>query len=168
MPDVHSHAILVVEDHDGLREATCFLLEAEGFVATAARSGYEALQMFANGYRPCLALLDVHMPGMDGWEVARRLAADPTTAAVPLVMLSGDAQVVRAYQRHEVGMLGKPVDPAELLATLSERACCPPQSSETSASALHAVLRADTDRSTSTCALMEPSGGGSTKRLPGS
>jgi CheY-like chemotaxis protein len=69
-----SAAILVVDDHDGFRAFARMLLEMAGFTVAEAASGTEATQA-ALAIRPCLVLLDVQLPDFDGFEVARRLAA---------------------------------------------------------------------------------------------
>ena len=66
-------AILVVDDHDGFRAFARMMLELDGFTVAEAASGAEATQA-ARAFRPCLVLLDIQLPDLDGFEVARRLA----------------------------------------------------------------------------------------------
>jgi CheY-like chemotaxis protein len=84
----------------------------------AATSGEKALQMCGAGPLPDLVLLDVVMPGMDGYEVCRRLKGEARTAGVPVIFVTGNAD---ESERARAGSLGaadflvKPIDPAEVL-----------------------------------------------------
>ena len=79
-----SATVLIVDDHAGFRSSAKALLEAEGYtVVGEAANGASALRE-ARRLRPELVLLDVHLPDMDGFEVARRLAVDGDGAAVIL------------------------------------------------------------------------------------
>jgi class 3 adenylate cyclase len=109
--------ILVVDDEP----VNIRLLEArlvpEGYEVCAAGSGKEALTLLAD--RPVdLILLDLRMPEMDGFEVCRRIRADPATAFLPVVMItaSGNEQKLQAIEAGVDDFLPKPFDPAELLA----------------------------------------------------
>jgi class 3 adenylate cyclase len=109
--------ILVVDDEP----VNIRLLEArlvpEGYELCSAGSGKEALTLLAD--RPVdLILLDLRMPEMDGFEVCRRIRADPATAFLPVVMItaSGNEQKLQAIEAGVDDFLPKPFDPAELLA----------------------------------------------------
>ena len=123
MPE-HHHAILVVDDDDDIREALVTLLEVEGYETKAAGLGVDALTMIVLGYRPCLILLDVRMPEMDGWDVWTELQEHPNVADIPVIVLSGDAAVVLAHHEGVAGMLAKPVDRDELIAAIAKHARC--------------------------------------------
>ena len=89
-----SATVLIVDDHAGFRSLARALLEAEGYIVLGeAASGTSALEE-AHRLRPELVLLDVHLPDMDGFEVARRLAADGDGAAIVLTS-SRDASEYR-------------------------------------------------------------------------
>jgi class 3 adenylate cyclase/DNA-binding CsgD family transcriptional regulator len=109
--------ILVVDD----TPANVKLLEAvllpRGYEVLSAGSGEEALDMVAKE-RPDLVLLDLLMPGMNGHEVCRRLRGDPTTAALPVVMVtaSGSGEKLQALESGADDFVAKPFDQAELLA----------------------------------------------------
>jgi len=79
--------ILVVEDETGIARMVQVLLEARGFSTIVTHSGSEALQRMAD-HPVDLVLLDVMMPGMDGYEVCRRLKADERWRHLPVVMLT--------------------------------------------------------------------------------
>jgi adenylate cyclase len=109
--------ILVVDDlaqNVRLLEA---VLSAKGFKVTTAASGQEALDVLGKE-RPDLVLLDILMPGMDGYDVCRRIREDPGTAFVPVIMItaSGDEQKIRAIECGADDFVSKPFDQAELLA----------------------------------------------------
>jgi CheY-like chemotaxis protein len=78
-----SAAILIVDDHDGFRAFARAMLEAAGFTVAEAVSGAEATAT-ARRIHPSLVLLDIQLPDFDGFEVARRLAADDHSAVVVL------------------------------------------------------------------------------------
>src|SRR5688572_2437788 len=60
------HALLIVDDDESIRGFLCELLSTEGYSVKAARNGHEALTFLQGGFRPCLILLDLNMPVMDG------------------------------------------------------------------------------------------------------
>jgi CheY-like chemotaxis protein len=112
---------LIVEDDDDQRESLVDLLQAEGYRAAGVPNGQEALEELRQGPPPCLILLDLMMPVMNGWEFREQQRLDPALAAIPVAVVTG----VRG-SRDQVAALGavhyfqKPVDPAALLATVSE------------------------------------------------
>jgi CheY-like chemotaxis protein len=82
--------ILVVDDYQDAREMYSEYLQFSGFRVAEARNGNEAVaQAFA--LKPDLILMDLSLPGMDGWEATRRLKADVTTSHIPIVALTGHA-----------------------------------------------------------------------------
>ena len=85
-----SPLILVVDDYDDAREMYTEYLQFCGFRVAEARSGTEALEQ-AFTLRPDLILMDLSLPGMDGWEATRQLKADDRTKQIPVVALTGHA-----------------------------------------------------------------------------
>lgn len=79
--------ILVIEDDADIRNLLHFNLEKEGFTAIEAGDGVTGLAM-AREQKPSLVLLDLMLPGMDGFEVCRRLGSSPDTAEIPVLMLT--------------------------------------------------------------------------------
>ena len=79
--------ILIVEDEESLLKLESILLTSKGYRVTAVSDGTAALKSVA-GDRPDLVLLDIMMPGIDGFEVCRRIKSDPLTASIPIVMLT--------------------------------------------------------------------------------
>jgi CheY-like chemotaxis protein len=108
--------VLVVDDEASSREPLVFMLQGEGYRTATASNGRAALASIAR-QAPDLVLLDVTMPGMDGYELATLLKANPTTASIPIVMVTGftgrAARVVGLNAGAE-DILSKPVDAAEL------------------------------------------------------
>jgi signal transduction histidine kinase len=111
--------ILVVDDELKAQTLLRTLLEAEGYRVLCAGNGPDALASAAQ--RPDVILLDIMMPGMDGYEVCTRLRADPALAAVPVIMLTAlddRASKLRGLQCGADDFLGKPFDSAELRARM--------------------------------------------------
>lgn len=93
-----------------------FNLVAAGMDVRQAANGREALESIRDDV-PDLVLLDVMMPEVDGWEVARQLQADPRTRELPIVFLTARAELAdrrRAADLGAVGYVSKPFDPLEL------------------------------------------------------
>jgi two-component system cell cycle response regulator DivK len=90
MTEQHQPLILVVDDYQDAREMYAEYLQFSGFRVAEARNGNEAVdQAFA--LKPDLILMDLSLPGMDGWEATRRLKADDRTKHIPIVALTGHA-----------------------------------------------------------------------------
>ena len=85
--DVHRDVVLVIDDDPAQRELMTRFLGREGFGALTASDGYAGLQL-ARALRPRAILLDVTMPGLDGWSVLSALKADPVLAEIPVVMVT--------------------------------------------------------------------------------
>lgn len=112
--------ILIVEDDLESLKLIGLMLQSRGYQIVAAQNGLQALSKVATEF-PDLVILDVMMPGMDGYEVARRLRADPNTAAIPIIMLTARGQVTDKVTGFEAGAdeyLVKPVHPAELVSRI--------------------------------------------------
>ena len=108
--------ILVVDDDQVIQQLLKVNLELEGYAVEVASDGQEALALFAN-FEPDLVLLDIMMPKLDGWEVARRLAG-ATGGPVPIVLLSARAQESDVQKGTELGVAAyvtTPFDPIQLL-----------------------------------------------------
>jgi signal transduction histidine kinase/DNA-binding response OmpR family regulator len=122
---VGTGTILVVDDDASARDLLARKLEREGFTAVQAASGEEGLRL-ARETEPAAILLDVVMPGLDGWGVLRALKADPDLAPIPVVMFSGAVQRSLADGLGAVAFLRKPIDRGELLAALRTSPDAPP------------------------------------------
>jgi adenylate cyclase len=109
--------VLVVDDLPQNVRLMDAVLSPLGFTVVSAMSGEEALDLLA-GELPDIVLLDIMMPGMDGYETCRRIRANPATSFIPVVMVtaSGDAEKVRAIEVGADDFVTKPLNKAELLA----------------------------------------------------
>jgi excisionase family DNA binding protein len=108
--------VLVVDDDARLREFLRVSLEASGYSVSEAESGEQAFAAIADE-PPALVLLDVVMPGVDGWQLLRRL--EERHGSIPVIMFSGqvdEASARAAAEGGARGFIGKPFDPQELLA----------------------------------------------------
>ena len=110
--------ILAADDDADIRELVAFRLERSGYTVLQAADGEEALAL-ALEHTPDLAVLDVMMPKMDGFEVVRRLRAEEATKRMPIIMLTARAQDSDVEEGFESGAddyLRKPFSPQELRA----------------------------------------------------
>jgi len=110
--------VLVVEDEPDIRNLIVHHLARDGFRCRAVGSGADALAR-VKAVAPDLVILDLMLPGMDGLEVCRRLRAEPTTAGVPIIMLTAKADEVDRVVGLEMGAddyVVKPFSPKELVA----------------------------------------------------
>jgi adenylate cyclase len=109
--------ILVVDDLPQNVKLLDAVLSPRGFTVLSAGSGEDALELLS-GQVPDLVLLDILMPGLDGYETCRRIRSNPLTSFLPVVMItaSGNEQKVRAIEAGADDFITKPFDQAELLA----------------------------------------------------
>ena len=129
------HRILIVEDEPDIADLVAFNLSREGYGTILARDGIQATDLaFKEG--PDLILLDLMLPGRDGFSVFKELRRDARTAATPVIMLTAKAQTADRIQGLEAGAddyLTKPFSPKELLLRVKSvlrRAAAPPGASE--------------------------------------
>lgn len=101
--------ILIVEDDADIRETLQHLLEASGYHAAPASNGRVALDLIETEGRPCLILLDLMMPVMDGWAFLTALDQNDALADVPIVIVSAYTDKVASLERAQQ-ILKKPVD----------------------------------------------------------
>lgn len=114
--------VLVVDDEAPIRLLCRVNLEAEGMEVLEASDGIEGVEA-ARTRRPDVILLDVMMPGMDGWQVAERLVEDESTTHIPLIFLTARAELRDRAKGLELGgvdYITKPFNPVEL-ASVVER-----------------------------------------------
>ncbi|WP_296250255.1 response regulator [uncultured Stenotrophomonas sp.] len=107
--------ILTVEDDPAFARILVDLIRRKGHRALAAADGESGLEL-ARRYRPTGILLDVMLPGMDGWSVLQHLKHDPVTAAIPVHFISAVDEAARGVALGAVGYLTKPVDRKALVA----------------------------------------------------
>jgi CheY-like chemotaxis protein len=116
-----SRTLLLVEDDPSVRESLSDLLQMEGYQVVEARHGGEALEALRAGLHPCVILLDLMMPIMNGWEFRAAQSGDPEIAAIPVIVLSATRNLREALPPvRPAAFLSKPVEYDTLLATLRE------------------------------------------------
>jgi len=118
------HEILIVEDDESIREILKELLEVEGFRVATAEHGREGLQRLQEMGSPCLILLDLMMPVMNGWEFldVLRSQREHALATVPVAVVSAAADLANIERQYHCRVLQKPVDIARLV-TLARQHC---------------------------------------------
>lgn len=109
--------ILIIEDNEQNLYLATFLLEKNGYGIVAARSGPEGIEL-AKKTRPALILLDIQLPGMDGFAVLEELRKDPAFDSVPIIAvtshaMAGDRERILAAGCN--GYIEKPIDPDTFL-----------------------------------------------------
>jgi CheY-like chemotaxis protein len=100
--------ILVVDDDDGVRRLLRLLLSTSGYETATATNGIDALEQMRRQL-PCLVLLDMNMPMMDGFEFRRQQLADAHLAPVPVVCLTGHYEPEQVTMQLSVDCLSKPL-----------------------------------------------------------
>ena len=115
--------VLIVEDDTDLRQALSQILSDEGYRVDGAEHGLHALEQLRDGVRPCLILLDLTMPVMNGWQFRDMQRQDPELATIPVVVISAGANL--SEQIAPLGIqdyIRKPIQLGQLLATV-QRYC---------------------------------------------
>src|SRR3954470_12764252 len=121
-------AIVVVEDDDDVRTAVQEILQEEGYVTVGAANGKEALEVLRSSRaRPCMILLDLMMPVMDGWEFLMRIDQEADLHLIPVAIMSAHPSIRRAFDRgfqaHDGStrlLLPKPLNVLRLLSTVHD------------------------------------------------
>ena len=117
-------SVMVIEDEADLRDAMTEVLEDTGYRVVAVADGQEALAFLKNaGFRPCMILLDLMMPVMDGWTFRRHQMEDPGLADIPVVVVTAAGLPEPALAGTEV--VSKPLQLDELIDVVAAR--CPPR-----------------------------------------
>jgi pilus assembly protein CpaE len=115
-----STQILVVDDTDLILKMVSAILVKDGYEVITARNGFEALEVVKTT-PPALAILDVMMPDMDGYTLCARLRQNPTTAKIPIIILTALSDVenkIKAFDSGADDFLAKPFEPQELRARI--------------------------------------------------
>lgn len=114
--------VLIVDDEPNILIPLEFLIREEGYQVTKARNGEEALQVAA-AVIPDIIVLDVMMPGIDGFEVARQLRQNPLFSSTSIIFLTAKGTPNDRFRGYESGgeiYLTKPFDNQELVDTINE------------------------------------------------
>jgi CheY-like chemotaxis protein len=113
----NGETVLIVEDDEDSRYVYGIVLEERGFSVVMARSGDEGLRL-ARETRPGAILMDVSIPGIDGWTVTERLKGDPETTRIPVIIITAHAfpeDLARSKQVGCDGFLTKPCEPRRVV-----------------------------------------------------
>ena len=117
-----SKRILVIEDEPNILKLVKFILESEGYQVIEAYVGTEGIEK-ARSMMPDLIVLDVMMPNMDGFEVAKRLTTEEETKHIPILMLSSKAQFedkMKGIDSGATDYITKPFEKEDLLEKVKE------------------------------------------------
>lgn len=109
--------VLVIEDDPATLRLIGYSLQHEGYQVLTASNGLEGMRKVQDE-KPDLIVLDVMLPGIDGFEICHRLRSEPATAQLPILMLSAKAQEIDRDTGLKVGAndyLAKPADPLEIV-----------------------------------------------------
>ncbi|HEV2704438.1 MAG TPA: response regulator [Pyrinomonadaceae bacterium] len=109
--------LLIADDYDDTRELLCLILQTEGYTVRQARDGREFLEA-ARNETPDLALIDLSMPTVDGWDALRELRADERTRSIPCIAVTAFAADLDRQRALDAGFdayLSKPFRAKELI-----------------------------------------------------
>ncbi len=118
--------ILIIEDDTNLLQFATWVLELEGYYALQAQDGNEGLRL-ARESQVVLVLLDLRLPGLDGWSVLKEIKSSPELAALPVIVFSASAgalQLKRALRMGATDYLTKPISAPDLAEAVN-RICRP-------------------------------------------
>jgi CheY-like chemotaxis protein len=120
--EIKCRSILIVEDEEGIRETLKDIIELEGYNVFTAVNGEEGLRVLHKMERPCLVLLDLLMPVMNGMEFLSAKGHDDMIAQIPVCIVSGVAD--KPDMKGAVGFVKKPID-LEILLRFIKDYCHP-------------------------------------------
>ena len=112
MTHSHCESILVIEDDQSIRIAIQHALELEGYIVLAAADGKEGLEILRSADRPCLILLDLMMPIMNGWQFLEELRNDQESmiATLPVIITSAAGRAADSAVQMAQGYIKKPIN----------------------------------------------------------
>jgi CheY-like chemotaxis protein len=108
--------VLLAEDHEDTRRVYGLILRHYGYQVEEAANGVDAIEL-ARAWHPNLVLMDIGLPGLDGWQASRILKSDPESTSIPLIAFSArvDSAADLAGRPTFDGFILKPVSPLELV-----------------------------------------------------
>lgn len=125
---VSEDQVLIIDDDDDIRQTVADALALEHLVVHSARNGQEGLDLIRAGLRPCLILLDMMMPVMDGWRFAQALAGDAEVGSLRVCIFSATGiRPTQAVPANVVAVLRKPVRLDTLLDLVRKNGCRSPR-----------------------------------------
>ena len=114
--------VLVIEDDAGVRDFASRVLKLEGYHVLQAKNGETGLKLVKEG-QPALVLLDLRLPGRDGWAVVEEMRAEPELSAIPVIVFSASVEVSQREKALSVGVADYLVKPLSA-STLRESVAC--------------------------------------------
>jgi CheY-like chemotaxis protein len=120
---MRDHSVLIVEDDEEALAMMSQFLQLEGFATVIARNGREALQVLRTGGPPCVILLDLMMPVMDGWQFRRAQREDAVLAGIPVIVVSAAGNRNEVATLDPVEYIPKPIDFERLLDSVQQYCC---------------------------------------------
>lgn len=113
----HKGVVFVADDDDAVRDSAQDILEDEGYLVLGARNGTEALSRMRGISGPAVALIDLVMPGMDGWDLIDAMRADVDLKRIPIIVISGQGrEPIKGTDR----VMRKPYKATELVGAVRE------------------------------------------------
>jgi CheY-like chemotaxis protein len=112
--------VLVVDDNEGIRESLIDVLDIEGYVVVTAEHGAEALAKLRNGVRPCVILLDLMMPVMNGADFRHAQRQDAQLAQIPVVLISADGDLIAKAAELQLPFIAKPMKIDRVFAAVAQ------------------------------------------------
>jgi len=109
--------VLIIDDEDELNEIVTMRLTKAGYEVVSATDGSSGIEK-VKSFGPDIVLLDINMPGMDGWEVCEKLRADPATKDVSIVVLTATRNFQKAKDMNVQRVVLKPFNYDEILSIL--------------------------------------------------
>ena len=117
--------ILVIDDDEGMRVPLCRVLELDGHRTVGAANGREALQMLLGGLDPCIIIMDLMMPEVDGFAFRKTQLENPRLAGIPTIVLTASMLTVGTNAHSANAVVAKPVTVGRVLALVD--AYCRPR-----------------------------------------
>jgi CheY-like chemotaxis protein len=115
--EVFMSTILIVEDDQDIRDILELTLKVEGYEVLTAINGAEAFKVLSDSPMPCLILLDLMMPVMDGWTFAQKIENDPSLADIPIVLVTAYSEKAKSVKR-ALRIIPKPINFDDLISTV--------------------------------------------------
>ena len=115
--------VFIVDDDPDICDTMQMVLECYGYRVVTAEGGADALDKLTKGENPCLILLDLMMPEMNGIQLRHELLRDPELAAIPVVIVSAAGDIAAKAAALGVEGLSKPINMDVLLATIQRFGC---------------------------------------------
>jgi two-component system, chemotaxis family, chemotaxis protein CheY len=119
---MHNKTVLIIDDEEAIRETLRMTLELEGYEVHTAEHGRAGLEALKGTLRPCVLLVDLMMPTMNGWEFVAAVMQDFRLSTIPIVVLTAFPD--RAGELPARSVLSKPISLDALLAVVHHHCCC--------------------------------------------